>query len=45
MNGAVDAASAEQGRIGGIHDGLGRLFGDVGGTVDFKGLAIGEGQS
>ncbi len=43
MDGAVDAASAEQGRIGSVYDGLGSLFGDVGGAEEFDGLIVGEG--
>jgi hypothetical protein len=45
MNGAVDAASAEQGRVGGVDDGLGGFFRDVGRAVEFDGLLIREGQA
>lgn len=44
MDGAIDAASAEEGRIGGVDDGFGGLFGDVGGAVEFEGLVVGESE-
>ena len=45
MDRSIDATAAEQGRVGGVDDGLGRFLCDVGGTVKFKCLAVGEGQS
>jgi hypothetical protein len=42
VDGAIDTASPEKGRVGGVDDGLGSLFGDVGGAVEFEGLVVGE---
>jgi len=39
MDGTIHSATAKQRRIGGIHDGVGGFFGDVGGTVEFDGPA------
>ena len=44
VDGAIDTASAEEGRVGGIDDGLGGLFGDVGGAVEVDELVVGEGE-
>src|ERR1019366_7829594 len=43
VNRSIDAASAEQRGVGGVDDGLGRLLSDVGGSVEFERLAVGEG--
>src|SRR5690348_13896513 len=45
MNGAVHAASAKQGRIRGINDGLSCFFRDVGRTMELHGLAAVEQQA
>src|SRR5215468_12318838 len=36
MNRAIDAASAQQGGVRGVHDGFGCLFRDVGGSVEVE---------
>jgi hypothetical protein len=41
---AIDSASTEQRGIGGIDDGLGRFFGDVGRTIKFNFLAVSESE-
>jgi hypothetical protein len=38
MNGAIHAASTQQGGIGGVDNGLGRFLRDVGWTVQLKAL-------
>src|SRR5579862_5560298 len=42
VNGAVDAASAEQRRICSIHDGVGGLTGEVAGAEDLNRFAVVE---
>ena len=43
VDGAVDTASAEEGRVGGVDDGFGGFFGDVGGADEGEGFGVGEG--
>src|ERR1700722_13603564 len=45
VNGAVHPSSAEEGRVGGVDDGVGGFFGDVGRTVEGEGLGGGESEA
>ena len=45
MNCAIDAASAQQGGVRRVDDGLGCFLGDVGGTGEFERLAVAEDQA
>ncbi len=45
VNRAIHASATEQGRIGGVDDGLCRLLGNIGGAVEFESLAVSESQS
>ncbi len=44
MDGSVDASAAEEGGVGGVDDGFGRFFRDVGGTAELESLAVRECQ-
>src|ERR1035437_9302676 len=45
VNRTIHAAAAEQRGVGGVHDGLGSLLGDVGGAVELERLAVRKSQS
>src|SRR5882762_10334975 len=45
VNRSIHTSATEQIRIGGVDDGVGGFLGDVGGTVEFECLAVGENQS
>jgi hypothetical protein len=42
MDGAIYAASAQQRRIRGVHNGVSCLFGDVGRPMDLQGLSASQ---
>src|ERR1700675_2622559 len=45
VNRSIHASATEQRRVGGVDDGVGGLFGNIGGAVEFERLAVGESQS